>query len=194
MSESVQKREQETCREAVGVFHDYGSLEDAVSELSEAGFTKDDISLLADETTIESKLGKTYEKVTDLADDKDAPRAAYISSKQIGDTESNLIGTLFYAGALVGGAAVVTSGGAIAAAIAAALASGAGGQLLGALLSAYISSSHAHYIEDQLKKGGILIWVRVSNSEEEEKASEILKKHSADDVHIHELPAPCPCP
>ena len=40
---------------------------------------------------------------------------------------------------------------------------------------------------EQLERGGLLLWVNVRNAVEEETALEILRAHSAHDVHAHEI-------
>ncbi|MBI1985945.1 MAG: hypothetical protein HYS64_04570, partial [Rhodospirillales bacterium] len=68
----------ETVREAVGVFHDAESLEDAIEELMVAGFDRAEISLLAGEKAVVEKLGHRYKKVEELEDDPNVVRAAYV--------------------------------------------------------------------------------------------------------------------
>ncbi|MCC2663290.1 MAG: hypothetical protein K0S35_1212, partial [Geminicoccaceae bacterium] len=65
-------------REAVGVFHDRDSLEDAVEDLLSAGFDRSELSLLAGEQAVEQKLGHAYQKVQELEDDAAVPRAAFV--------------------------------------------------------------------------------------------------------------------
>jgi hypothetical protein len=48
---------------------------------------------------------------------------------------------------------------------------------------------HADWLQEQLDRGGILLWVRTSDSVAEEAALSILKRHSAHDVHLHDIPA-----
>ena len=62
--------------EAVAIFQDIASLDNAVEALFQGGFGKDDISLLASEKTVEDKLGHRYEHVDELEDDPEAPRVA----------------------------------------------------------------------------------------------------------------------
>jgi hypothetical protein len=81
------------------------------------------------------------------------------------------------------------SGGTLAGVIAAmALAGGAGG-LIGTLLARWIGDHHAHYLQEQMDHGGLLLWVRTRDAEKEKSATEILKKHSSRDVHLHASPA-----
>ena len=49
---------------------------------------------------------------------------------------------------------------------------------------------HAEWLQEQLDRGGILLWVRTPTAEDERKAMEVLTRYSAHDVHIHEIPAP----
>jgi hypothetical protein len=176
-------------REAVGVFGDAASLEEAVDELLDCGFEPAALSLLASTEAVEEKLGHKYQKVAELEDDPAAPRASYVSPETIDDAQRAVIGSLGMLGALGASGAVVASGGALAAAvIAAGLGAGTWG-LLGELLAKLIGAHHASYIDEQLAHGGLLLWVRCADAEREESAARILRKHSGKDVHVHALPA-----
>lgn len=178
-----------TIREAVGVFHDPDSLQEAIDELLSSGFDRAELSLLAGEHAVEEKLGHRYRKVAELEDDPRVPRTAYVSLESIGDAEGGLIGGLMYIGAVVAGGAVVASGGTLAGAfLAAAMAGGAGG-LFGSALAKLIDDHHADYLQRQLDKGGLLLWAHVRDREHEQRAKHILERHSGEDVHVHELSA-----
>ncbi len=180
----------ETRTEAVAVFDDADSLEAAIDELMSHGFDRADISLLASETAVEEKLGHRFEKVSELEDDDRVPRSAYVSTESRGDAEGGLIGGLMYIGALAAAGATVASGGTLGAAIAGAAAMGGAGGLIGAVLAKYIEDQHAVHLEEQIDRGGLLLWVHTRDSAHETKAKQILKKHSAHDVHLHELRDP----
>jgi hypothetical protein len=112
----------------------------------------------------------------------------YVSTESISDAEGGLTGGLAYvaAGAALG--PIVASGGTLAAALAGtALAGGAGG-LVGAALARLVGDHHAHHLEEQLDHGGLLLWVRTWDADDEKRAVEILTKHSGRDVHVHTLP------
>jgi outer membrane lipoprotein SlyB len=176
-------------REAVGVFHDPDSFQEAIDDLLDSGFDRAELSLLASEHAIEAKLGHRYRKVAELEDDARVPRTAYVSLESIGDAEGGLIGGLMYIGAVVAGGAVVASGGTLAGAfLAAAMAGGAGG-LFGSALANLIDYHHADHLQRQLDKGGLLLWVRTRDLEHEQRAKRILERHSGEDVHVHELSA-----
>ena len=180
----------ETLTEAIGVFDDAGSLQEAIDELLRSGFSQTEISLLASEHAVEEKLGHAYEKVKELEDDHLVPRAAYVSTESRGDAEGGLIGGLVYIGAVAAAGAVVATGGTLATAIAAAAMMGGAGGLIGSGLANLVGDHHAQYLQKQLDHGGLLLWVRTWDTEHEQRAKQILSKHSAHDVHTHALRAP----
>ncbi len=175
--------------EAVGVFHDERSLQRAVDELLIAGIDRSACSLVAGHRTIEKKLGHYFERVADIEDDPSVPRQAYVGSDSRTEAKGVVVGGLFYVGALAAAGAVVASGGTVAAAlIGAALAGGAGGGV-GVALARFIDRHHANHLQEQLDHGGILLWVRVRNAEEERTATGMLRANGAEHVHVHALPA-----
>jgi hypothetical protein len=175
-------------REAVGIFHSAEALQGAIDELLSSGFHRAELSLLASEAAVVEKLGHLYRKVDELADDPDVPRAAYVAGEDIGDAEGGIIGGLAYVGATVAAGAVVASGGTLLAVIAGtALAGGAGG-LIGSLLARWIGEHHANHLQEQIDRGGLLLWVRTRDAAREERATAILGKYSAEQVHVHGLP------
>lgn len=176
-------------REAVGVFHDQDSLENAVEDLMSAGFDRSELSLLASEQAVEQKLGHAYQKVQELEDDAAVPRAAFVGNHSLAIGRTGIVGGLAYVGAMVATGAVVASGGSVAAVIAAAALAGGGGGLLGGLAARFLGRDRARNLQHQLDHGGVLLWVRVRDAARERRALDILERSGADDVHVHELPA-----
>jgi hypothetical protein len=175
--------------EAVGIFRNAEDFQDAIDELLSSGFDRAELSLLASESAVAEKLGRHYRQTRALADHPEVPRAAYVSTEAIGDAEGALIGGLFYVGATLAAGAVVASGGTLAAAIAATVAAGGAGGLIGSILAHRVGDHHGRYLQEQLDRGGLLLWVHTPNLEDEERAVRILKAHCGDDVHVHALPA-----
>jgi outer membrane lipoprotein SlyB len=176
-------------REAVAVFHQVAPYQAAIDELSDAGFDRADLSLLASQQAVEEKLGHAYTKVTEVEADATVPRAAYADDASVAEARTGVIGGLAYIGAMAALGVVVASGGGLAAAIAAAAVAGGGGGVLGAVAARFIGKDHAANLQAQLDKGGLLLWVRIADASHEQKALEILKKHGGEDVHVHDLPA-----
>ena len=183
------EQETPTVREAVGVFQSERALQDAVDDLLSHGFDRSELSLLAPLPSVQKELGHSFSSVRELEDAPAIPTTAYISTDTIGDAEGGVFGGFIYVGALATLTAVVASGGAIGAAIIAAAAGGIGGGAIGAVLAKLIGEHHADYVEDQLERGGLLLWVRTWNAADEKHAVEILTNHSGSDVHVHDLPA-----
>jgi hypothetical protein len=153
-----------------------------------AGFDRSELSLLAGERAIEDKLGHAYRRVQELEDDPAVPRAAYFGNHSLAEARTGVIGGLAYIGAMVGAGAVVASGGTLAAAIAAAAIAGGGSGLIGGLAAQFLGRERAKALQSQLDHGGLLLWVHVRDQAHEQRAIEILTRHGAEDVHVHELP------
>lgn len=176
-------------REAVGIFRRPEDLQDAIDVLLSSGFHRSALSLLAGEHTVVEKLGHLYSKVQPLADDEVVPRTAYVSPEAVGGAEGAVIGGLMYVGAVAATGAVVASGGSIGALLVATVVSGGAGALLGSILATVIGKHRAHHLQEQLERGGLLLWVRTVDGEEERKATRILRSYGAYGVHVHGLPA-----
>jgi len=178
-----------TILEAVGIFHREEDLQGAIDELLSSGFHRSALSLLASDAAVREKLGHIYKEASALADDPAVPRSAYVSPEAIGDAEGGLIAGLVYVGATAAAGVAVASGGSFATIIAAVvLAAGTGG-LLGTVLAKWLGDHHADYLQDQIDRGGLLLWVRTRREADERRAVDILKRYSGGEVHVHALPA-----
>jgi len=124
--------------------------------------------------------------VSEIADDPNVPRAAYVSTEAIGGAEGGLIGALVYVGAIVPAGAVVVSEGPLAAAFAAAAVAGGAGGLIGTMLAHVVGHHHANYLQEQIEKGGLLSWVHARDPKHAERSIAILRSHCGDKVHVHE--------
>lgn len=179
-----------TRTEAAAVFDDAGRMQAAIDDLLNHGFDQADISLLASDKAVEQKLGHLYERVHQLEDAADAPRKEYVSTAARGDAQGGIIGGLMYVGALAAAGAVFASGGTLGVALAGAAAAGGAGGAAGAVLAKVIGDRHGEELQAQLDRGGLLLWVRTREPELETRAQEIRRRHSGQDVHLHELPDP----
>jgi hypothetical protein len=172
--------------EAVGVFDDVNTLDAAVEELRSSGFKKSQISLLAGQHTVERKLGHRYERIEELEDDPEVPRRAYRTRESVGESEDMLLGSLTFLPALLAAGTVVASAGVVAAAVTGAAVAGAA---IATTLGHFMDKNHAKWLEEQLERGGLLLWVNTPDAAAEQKALAILRRHSAHDVHLHKIPA-----
>lgn len=170
-------------REAVALFHDDASLGGALAELSRSGFGPERIALLASCDTVEAKLGHRFRKVADLEDDARAPRVAYVPAEDENRSENSLIGALTYVAASFG--LILASSGGLVPMLLAATAAGGAVASVGEALKWLVGHEHARTYEDQLKCGGLLLWVRVENDAEAKAAVDILRRQAGSDIHLH---------
>jgi hypothetical protein len=175
-------------REVAGVFRSKEALEATIDELRLAGFDRADIDLMADVEAIRRKLGTVFVPPEELADIPGAPRTAFVARDDAAVTTIGAVGTLFYVGAAAAALGVVASGGPLALAIAAAAAGGGVGGGIGALAAKLLGREQAKQLETQMLEGGLVLWVRVRDPEHEARAQEILRKHGAEAVRVHEIP------
>ena len=183
------KAEIPTVREVVGIFNNSEDLQSAIDELLSSGFHRAELSLLASEDAVTKQLGHRYQKISELADNAKVPRTAYVSTEALGDAEGAVMGALMYVGATAGAGAVLVSGGTIAVGIAAVALGGSAGGLVGSILAKWIGGQHAQHLQEQIDHGGLILWVRTWDDDEEARAIEILLRHSGRDVHPHTLRA-----
>jgi VIT1/CCC1 family predicted Fe2+/Mn2+ transporter len=171
--------------EAVGVFDNFEALQGAVYDLMMAGFSRFDISMLGSSEALEEKLGKRYWRAPELADDPEAPRASFVSEEAVGEFEGAVAGGFFFLGSVIAMLAMLTPASTLAASIAAIAIGGTPAAAIGTVLARRIGQKHRDYYAEQIRHGGILLWVRVADPEKERLAVEILKGHSGRDVHVH---------
>ena len=172
--------------EAVGVFDSFETLQAAIYDLRMSGFSRYDISLLGGPEAMKDKLGSAYWRAPELEDNPDAPRAAFVSEEAIGELEGAIAGGFFFLGSYIAMAAMLTPVSTLAASIAAIAIGGGPAAVIGTLLARRVGKQHKDYYANQIKNGGILLWVRTSDKEKEELAVKILKGHSGKDVHVHD--------
>jgi len=168
----------ENVREVVAVFDDAETLDAAVFALETHGFDRAAFSLLASEEAVAQKLGHRYQQVREVEDDPKVPRETFFS--RISRLEAEYlpapalasVGALMLAGIGTGLPALIAAG---------------SGALIGAALGRLIHERHAKRVQEQLARGGLVLWVNVRDPREEKTALEIVRAHSAHDVHAHKL-------
>lgn len=175
----------EDTREAVALFNDEDSVQAAVDDLLVSGFDRAEISLLGTEDSLRSTFGDRFKKSAELEDLEGVPRSCYCSVESLGDAQGGIIGGLVYVGAVAATAMVAASGGALGAVIAACVLAGGTAGAVGAYFAKLMGDVRARHIKEHLEQGGLLLWVRTWKSDDEKRATSILKKHSGKDVHVH---------
>lgn len=182
-------KNEESVREAVGIYFGAETLREAIDDLQSSGFDPKEIGLLAGEFTVRQSLGHLYDKVNEFSEDPNAPRTAFVAKESMGDTVHGLLGGLSFVAAATAGGAVVATAGVFGGAVVAAAAGAAVVGAIGALLGKILSQSDAEYLEEQIDDGNLLLFVRTCDAAREKLAVEILSKHGAYDVRIYSAPA-----
>jgi hypothetical protein len=171
--------------ETVGVFDGPDALYAAIDELQMHGFNRSELCMLADESAVEQALGDAFWRAEDLEDEPNAPRQPYFSEESIGAIEGALFSAPLYVAAVATAGALVTPAGSMATAVAAALLAGGAGAAVGAFLAAVFGARRADYLANQVRHGGLLLWVRTPDKAKQDRAREIMTAAGARDVHMH---------
>ena len=184
-------------REAVALFDNAEKLEAAVSELQSKGFDRSDLSFLAHETAAELAHETAAERrplrdMGGIADDPTTAREPFVSDTDV--RQGRVLGTSLAAtiAGLAAAGFTVATGGVAAAAIAAGAVAAGGVGTAGAVFGRILADDQTSFLDAQLARGGVLLWVRTRDVAAERNATEILRRY-ATHVHVHDLstgPAP----
>jgi hypothetical protein len=179
-------------REAVGIFHSADGLNAAISDLTGAGVDRAEMSVLGQDGMLDGTVAKYYRDPRQAAEDPAAPRDAVYSDTDVRQGRTLATSMASVVAAFAASGAVVLTGGAAIAAIAAAVGAGGGVGVIGAAFGKLAGNEQAKYLETQIARGGILLWVKITDPALESRICRILSAHAAVDVHVHDMPAQAP--
>jgi hypothetical protein len=175
-------------REVTGVFHSRKALIDAAEELLVAGIDRADIDVSAPLDELQRRLNYQSIPATDLADLPTAPRQPLIGEDDVIGTDA-VVGSV--AGCTVGVAMalylVIRGMGPLAVGMIAVLTGVIGGAAAVFLARRRLRRERMRGLENLSEANGLVIWVRVRSPEKEAEAQEILLRHGAEAVHVHEI-------
>jgi hypothetical protein len=175
-------------REIVGVFHSIEGVESAIAELATEGFDRADMSILGEEHLLSGNASTAVRDTQRLADDPTAPRQPIISDSDIRQGRTLATSLAGVVAAFVATGATILTGGGVAAAVIGAAAAGGGASAVVNAVGRLAGNKHQEFFEDQIRHGGILLWVALREPDDEGMARLILERHGATDVHVHEAP------
>lgn len=181
-------------REVAGIFETAETFKSAIEDLLSSGFDHAEISLLGAQSAVEEKLGYRYETTSELVEKEGLPRISRLPDSAVGNAQGMLIGGLVYVGALAVAGPIIIAGGGIAAAVGAALVAGGAGGVVGGFLGKLVGDKHSELFEEQLARGGLILWVRLRDEMHEKRAVAILRDHGATQVDVHTLAVQPPEP
>lgn len=150
--------------ELVGLLSDRASFEATVKALLDAGFAREDLSVLSNHDSIDT-VGS--------------------SGNSLKDTLTALVGELKYEGPLVASGAIYLVSGPMAGTIAALIAAAVGSVAVKEVVEEVTSTPDSEDFARAVEAGSIILWVRVPDDAVQAKAEAILKANGADNVHVH---------
>jgi hypothetical protein len=175
-------------REVAGVFHSRAALDSAAQALLEAGFDRADIDIIGDLRTLRQRLGGVYVAAEDLADMPQAPRRPFFSRSDIAMYAAVIAGTLATIGGMIIAYWAAVSGARTAVALgAAAVAACAALAVIAYLLTRGYDRDRTNGLEWLAAARGLVLWVRVHSSAQEEIARTFLSDNGAEAIRVHEI-------
>ncbi len=172
-------------REAVALFMTTENLQAAIRDLEGTEFPRQDISVMGSEADLEKVFGAKTVPPEFAMDNSDTPRNAPSRPEE----QTIGMGAVIGGGTYLGAMALALAAGALTfpAIVGAAIIGGIGGGAIGAALTKVMGDKYNKNIEEQIQKGGLLLWVRTPDAEKERLATEIMVKHDGQHVHVHDI-------
>lgn len=172
-------------KEAVGLFLNSEDLQNAIRDLEGTAFPRQDISVMGNRSELLKVFGAETVDPEFAMNNADTPRQAPSRPEEQTIGVAAMIGGTAYVGAM----AMALAAGAVTfpAIIGAAALGVLGGGTVGAILSKVLGSRYNRHIEEQVEKGGLLLWVRTPDEYKEEIAQRIMVARGGYDVHVHEI-------
>ena len=162
----------------VGLFDNFSEAEAVVRDLERAGYDRNDISLVANETSRGS--ARTTTTTTRSGDGGAAEGAG--TGAVIGGVTGGVAGLIAsLAGLAIPGIGPVLAAGPLVAALTGAGVGAVAGGLIGALPSAGVPEEHARYYEEGVRRGGTLVTVAASDADADE-VMDIMNRHNPVDI------------
>ena len=166
--------------EMVGVFESEPALQECIDQLLLQGFDRSQLSVMGNSDTLR-------QSVASFEDDPDAAQAVQMSSSVRSELTAASVGLPIYLVGVGSYVIVVATGGTMAVALAALLLGGAAGGSLGGVLAHTIAKRHQDKVHEQLKAGGLVLWVNVRDDAQKETAKKVMEAGGASDVHLHQI-------
>ena len=180
--------EQVSSREVTGVFRSRKALIDAADDLLVAGFDRADIDVSASFDELQRRLNYQSIPPADLADIPTAARQPLIDQGDVLTTDA-VVGSLAGCiGAVAMAYFLIIRGMApLSVGIVSVLTGLVVGGVAVLVVRRRLQRERVRGLEKLAEAHGLLIWVRVQSPEKEAEAQEILARHGAEAVHVHEI-------
>lgn len=172
-------------REAVGLFPDMATMQDAIRELEGSAFQRDSISVLGSRHELERVFGTDVIDPVQAKDNPLAPRQAPSRPEEENIGAGALVGGVAYLAAI--SAALMTLPLSLPVTLAAVALGGGGGAAIGMGIVTMLGHRMDENVLRQIDQGGLILWVRTPDAEHEAIALDIMRKHGAHHIQIHDM-------
>lgn len=163
-----------------GVFNEPRHAEMALNELKDAGFTPDQVSVVARDT-------RETQDMVERSDMAGAETSGATAGAFLGGITGGIVGWLVGIGALaIPGIGPVVAAGALATTLGGAAVGAVAGGLIGALVGAGIPEDDARSYETHVREGRILITAQARNAEQAREARDAFDRHGGSDVRAYD--------
>jgi uncharacterized protein (TIGR02271 family) len=160
----------------VALYDDFSTAERVVQELVDAGFTRENISLVAND--VAGEYGHRYTRTEDLSTDYDDDDVSAGEGAGIGALEGGVLGLLAGLGALaIPGIGPVLAAGPLLGALIGATAGAVTGGLVAGLMDSGVPETDAQYYAEGVRRGGTLVSVHAADDQIDEAVA-IMNRYS----------------
>jgi len=168
----------------VGSFDSFDEAQKVLRELQQLGFARDDISVIANNSTGQyssqyASEGKMSSGTSSAVSDTGAGTATGAAAGGVLGGAAGLVVGLM--GLAIPGIGPIVAAGPIAAALAGAGVGAVAGGLIGGLTGVGVSEDDASYYAESVRRGGALVTLRADDSRAEEAAT-LMRDHGAVDI------------
>ena len=167
----------------VGSFDSFEEAQEVVRDLQQRGFSRDDISVIANNATGKySSQSAGVQATTDRSGNVSETGANTATGAAAGGVLGGAAGLVVgLMGLAIPGIGPIVAAGPIAAALAGAGVGAVAGGLIGGLTGVGVPEDDASYYAESVRRGGALVTVRADNSRADEAAS-LMRSHGAVDI------------
>ena len=163
-----------------GVFNEPRDAEKALNELKDAGFTPDQVSVVAKDT-------RETKDMVERSDMAGAETSGATAGAFLGGITGGIAGWLIGIGALaIPGIGPIVAAGALATTLGGAAVGALAGGLIGALVGAGIPEDDARSYETHVKEGRILITAQATNGQQAQEARDAFDRYGGSDVRAYD--------
>jgi len=163
-----------------GVFHSPSDAEKALNALKDAGFTPEQVSVVAKDT-------RETQSMVERSDMAGAETKGIGTGALLGGLTGGIAGWLVGIGALaIPGIGPVVAAGALATTLGGAAVGAVAGGLIGALVGAGIPEDDARSYETHVSEGRTLITAQAASAQQAQEARDAFERHGGADVRAYD--------